>query len=548
MSIKPSKAIKHSDEEETIPKSKAKQLLVSNESYADSGSASNLNTLTVNQDFKKKFEFNERRKILENAKSKFGKELLSASESSESESEDSSAELINSNVMEKFIKTYVGLKDKNKDILPPPVDDKGYIFNDKDFETTKSKPSKKKEYTVKDAILDYKEDLDDTEKMPDIYDLNYIPQKKKDKLKDGFISAAGDIDEKSKGFSDEGFLTLKKKAEVIPDTKPKEKRITLNDKPLTEMKLQEVIDSAQVEGDSLDILKKYWNDDKCTGKDKFLRNYILTEAWKEKSNDVRVNLLYSKEDEEDSVKSDLFDEYEAGYNFRFQEKGGINITTHTREDGMGMRQKDTKRADKRKEAEDKKKKEKEEKLKELNVARQARKEEYEDKINELLRVAGKSKSSVNDNLIDKLYKILDKDDFNELEFEDAMNKLFDSNYYKGNAIEDNEERLIEDKIIDHKDIDEVLDEQPNPDYDEYMTGQDQENFENIEEDQEQEEQWWYCDSCLKCIKPGKVRYECTKCEDYTLCKSCYQTESHEHVMKKEKVPATCIVSLLILLF
>jgi hypothetical protein len=66
-----------------------------------------------------------------------------------------------------------------------------------------------------------------------------------------------------------------------------------------------------------------------------------------------------------------------------------------------------------------------------------------------------------------------------------------------------------------------------------------ENENNNEGDNNDDELWFYCDSCKKPLKEGKIKYECKTCEDYTLCKKCYKSKGHEHQRKKDIVPAGC---------
>lgn len=57
--------------------------------------------------------------------------------------------------------------------------------------------------------------------------------------------------------------------------------------------------------------------------------------------------------------------------------------------------------------------------------------------------------------------------------------------------------------------------------------------------------WWYCDECKKGIEENQPHFDCKICEDYTLCKKCFEIAEHEHSMKKNFVPEGCPVRLLI---
>lgn len=82
--------------------------------------------------------------------------------------------------------------------------------------------------------------------------------------------------------------------------------------------------------------------------DKFLRNYILGENWKDSNNidsknskSMEVyNEIVDGEDEQRDLEMDL---YEHKYNFRFEEPQGQYIQTHAREVEDTMRKKESKR-------------------------------------------------------------------------------------------------------------------------------------------------------------------------------------------------------------
>ena len=69
--------------------------------------------------------------------------------------------------------------------------------------------------------------------------------------------------------------------------------------------------------------------------------------------------------------------------------------------------------------------------------------------------------------------------------------------------------------------------------------QNDENEEYSEETPDRIEEWWFCDNCQKPIKPGEIRYDCTKCENYTLCKKCLKSSNHPHKLSKKKVSIAC---------
>lgn len=541
--------------------------------------AKNLNTLSINKEFKDKFEYEQRRKILDQVKEKYGKNLKSPSSSSASESEDSEADFVNPQVLTKFVDVISSLKDKSKkkELLST---DKAF-FEEEDFKETEKKEKRAKpSYTVKDYIMDEANDDDyidprhfEKDENKDFNDINYIPVKQKDEFKESFLQASKNIDgeikeatKASKGFLDDGFLikkNTKTEAPPILDKKAK-KKITLNDKPLEELDHNDLLKISGPNANE-DILKSYWSkSNDLSTKDKFLRNFILTEAWKEKG---ETRVTYTREDEEDSEKSDIFDNFESAYNFRFQESGGINIMTHKRYEDESMRLKDNSRADKRKEVDQRKKQEKEERLKEINMARQLRKETYKDQINKFLKIAGKNSSDVSEKVLDKLYEELDNENFDPSSFDSVMNDIFNKDYYKvSNAHE--EEELVKKNILEDEETKREIEEEMNEDYggkkikknknrkasansdasnknNNLQLNENKENEMNDEdnEDSEQETEWWFCDTCKNIIKPGKVMYiSVEEDDDVTLCKPCFKNTAGVKKMKKQIVPLNTKVS------
>lgn len=77
-----------------------------------------------------------------------------------------------------------------------------------------------------------------------------------------------------------------------------------------------------------ELLKRFYGDEsKLDQTDKFLRNYILLQCWKDKGNSGRSK-LQEQIDNEDAARDEEMEEYEQKYNFRFEEGNGAYITTH----------------------------------------------------------------------------------------------------------------------------------------------------------------------------------------------------------------------------
>ena len=91
-------------------------------------------TFKINENFKSKYEHNERRRLLDQGKLKYG-DLLKGDESeddeSESSSEDSQGDLINEKVERKFMETLVAIRQKDKKVIEKAKEEA--LFKDEDF-------------------------------------------------------------------------------------------------------------------------------------------------------------------------------------------------------------------------------------------------------------------------------------------------------------------------------------------------------------------------------------------------------------------------------
>ena len=123
----------------------------------DSSDSEGNTDFKINEDFAKKYEYQERRKALEKGKKKFGKEVFDAAvfsrengeeydESSSSE-DDSEAELLNPKVETKFLEVLTAIRNND----PKLKETKTNLFNDEDFEVNQ-KETKEKSFTLKDQI------------------------------------------------------------------------------------------------------------------------------------------------------------------------------------------------------------------------------------------------------------------------------------------------------------------------------------------------------------------------------------------------------------
>ena len=537
----------------------------SNEEDEDS-----INKLNINEEYAERFKHNEKRKEMEKNRIKYGNNFRNKydnednendEELSPEESEDSEGELDNEIVRDKFINTLLELKDDKE--TKKLIENKAPIFTDEDFKQKREKIHKKEEnekieYGIKDALLDNNENEEsnnndnksnNSDSENNIYSVNYKPKKIEEDHteKNEFISAANkelndsenSDNENNEDFFDNGLLIKKKTnkdnfIDIDEDEKMnnKKEKDNKNETPeeaeekIAKMTLSEALKKSKIKTKNvnMDLLEQIWGDDKKLSKnERFLRNYILSEGWLDK-NTTGLNknlLLIDKEDEEND---DKFDEFENKYNHRFEEEGGANITTYQRNIDS-YRHKDDTRATKRKEHEKRKEEEKKKFKEEKKKKKLKQAEEIKEKINKLEKIAGTEK-------IGELLEEFENKDFNMDEFDQKMNEIFDKEYYN-KELDDEEIEKFDAKQERHLKLEEK---------EENENGEN--NNENIDnnndyDNNDDNELWFYCDSCKKPLKEGKIKYECKTCEDYTLCKKCYKKMGHEHQMKKGIVPAEC---------
>jgi len=113
--------------------------------------------LNINEDFKRKFEYNKRRQLLEQGKLKYGDLISDENSSAESESsssDDSDGELVNPRFERKFMEVITAIRVGDPSILTKTGDSNIIgepVFKDEDFEDgSVSEEAKPKKITLKD--------------------------------------------------------------------------------------------------------------------------------------------------------------------------------------------------------------------------------------------------------------------------------------------------------------------------------------------------------------------------------------------------------------
>lgn len=176
----------------------------------------------------------------------------------------------------------------------------------------------------------------------------------------------------------------------------------------------------------------------------FLKDYLLNQKWLDRSKS-RVPALdevvgSDDADGDDRDKEEEFDEkvdeFEAAYNFRFEQQGADVVIGHPRPsqltDSVRARPHAEKRKEVRERREERKNTEKLAAKEELKRLKALKKEELTRRINAVVHVAGAgSRRSARAQTLpeEQIAKLLEKDDFDSAEYDRIMQSTFGDEYY-----------------------------------------------------------------------------------------------------------------------
>lgn len=342
-------------------------------------------------------------------------------ESTSDEDEDEDAELLTEAVRFQFLKTMKALKNKEPSIYDPKSQFfEGNGAEDDGDRSEAKKPAKPKKF--KDVLRE--QILEDMESGTVRASLNDEGQQSKSKfaydtqqeeLRKAFLKeskAADSSDEK-----EDDWMVVKNKKK--PQDDPRKAQIQLEFKEL------ENISSTKDD--------KTFHDPRGEVKDgeKFLINFIKDKKWIDKDDD-RMNI----DDDEESVDADRADEFEAKYNFRFEQAAAetaasgasLSIQTYARGQTMNtIRREDASRKDKRQARKERKEAERKAKEEQLKRLKNAKRQDMEQKLSKVKSVLG----SVEEDAIDEaaIMKILEGD-YDPEKFEKAMQEAYGDEFYK----------------------------------------------------------------------------------------------------------------------
>ncbi|PHJ25280.1 zinc zz type domain-containing protein [Cystoisospora suis] len=516
-----------------------------------------IDRIAINRAYAEAYEVRKRREFLQKNKDLLLEE--SDESRSSSEEEDDDAVMLSDRVECKILDTLARIKNKD----PSVYDTNHRFFHDDDFEDTVAAETRTEKGTrysdvVREtlskrgptAFLEEEDALARRRQQTDVPGYNG----ELSALKKAFLDAAEGTDED--GDAD-GLLESKQKTEAELADEETEYQIFLKSK------------AGKQQVDHNATLSRYWAPDESLDPDeRFLRDYILHQGWREDRVGAAMDYhKLQKLDEEDELNMDQTEAFEAAYNFRFEEEGGLEIQGHARRVEGSVRQKNDKR---RRQREAKKARLAEEKAlreKELKRLKALKKKEIVERIQKIQEITGHTDLDVS--AIDfeadfdpeahdkEMVRMLgdDYDDYAETAdpehllrvppgFEDALGAP--PAEFASAGKQSKKQRRLE-KMLQKREGRPVMDEEayaPLPEGEEHtVPASAHENSVRPPDDPEAGDgavgEWWLCDGCGSSIPGGKKRFDCTTCENYTLCKQCFRCVRHPHQLVKKTVPRHC---------
>lgn len=415
-------------------------------------------------------------------------------ESSSDEEEDEDGRLLTDSMNLQFLKTMKALKNKDSSIYDPksrffqendPDDDEENDDDDK----KKRKPKKFKD-VLRDQILEdmekeNDEDEGEMDKTTTLAKSKFAYDDQQEALRKAFLKETGEDDEND---GEDDWMVIKKKG--VPGK---------GDATATEIQeefkvLEEL--SSKKKGTTFSDPRGEVHDG-----ERFLIDFMKNKKWvdKDERGDHDMNEAVDQEvakDEESSIEDlDRADEFEAQYNFRFEQAAAemassgapLSIQTYARGQTMNtLRRQDATRKEKRQARKERKEAERKAKEEQLKRLKNAKRQEVEKKLSQVKAVIG----AVDEEAIDEaaILKMLEGD-YDPEQFEKAMQEAYGDDFYQKQdpewksdvdvraALQNDEEG---DVIVGQDGVDVGL-------YDDYADGQDDDEAENWDEEDDNEE-------------------------------------------------------------
>lgn len=205
-------------------------------------------------------------------------------------------------------------------------------------------------------------------------------------------------------------------------------------------------------------INEIWSNVKLSKDEKFLRDYILSNGYADKDDDEIPTYDEIVADDDDFEEKQT--EFEHKYNFRYEDPDQEFIKRYPRTIDNSVRKVDNKRKEKRVERRERKEHEKKEQFREVEMLKELKRKEIEEKIARLKSVTGDEELNIADIDLDG--------DFDPDEYDKKMNKIFNDEYYQ---IDEGEEKPEAPSDIEDLQVE---------NYDDFNANEEQENYESGE--------------------------------------------------------------------
>ncbi|KAK9768491.1 Kinetochore protein Spc24 [Basidiobolus ranarum] len=429
-------------------------------------------TLTINEDFAKKYEEKKKVEELSLLRDKYGDvegidderlekiaerkkrygisddgdfKFTGAEDDDEdddtSEEEDEFGELVTPAVDAQIMKTISLIRNRD----PKVYDAKQDLFSAEEVEKAKKEWEEKKKQlkaagkpvTLKDyhrnVILEDGGVVDESVEKP----LTHVQEQQilKKEMKDAVKSSFGDDDDED----DDSFFTQRAKTKTEIDAEEEDyKRFLL-----------ESMAASSNDGRAFQEWQNYKENPQVNPDEAFLMDYVLSRGWIDKKSTRIPTYQEIVNEHEDEEAVEAADRFESTYNHRFEEEGSTDIITHARSIDDSVRRKDNRRKEKRQAIQERKKEEKQKKMEELKRLKNLKKQEIYEKLKKIQEITGNNSVGFDEVDLDG--------EFDPNQHDEKMGTLFDDKYYE----EDENKKPVFDDDIDITDIvTEEADEEP----------------------------------------------------------------------------------------
>lgn len=465
-------------------------------SSGDSSSSQSAPKLTVNKKFAKEYQDRKQREELRQIAQQRRENGLGsddeADDSSSDEEEDEEGRLLTDSVNLQFLKTIQALKNKDSSIYDP----KSRFFEELDEESdgnvgeTKRKPKKFKDILRDQILEDMEKENDDDSSKGDIDKTTALSKSKfayddqQEELRKAFLKETND----ETSDHEEDWMVMKSKTKPLKDA-DKEAAIREEFKVLEKLTTKKKANAtfADPRGEVKDG-------------ERFLIDFMKNKKWIDKEeygNQDEASRDAVEQGEESSIEDlDRADEFEAQYNFRYEQAAAetatsgatLSIQTFARGQTMNtLRRQDATRKDKRQARKERKEAERKAKEEQLKRLKNAKRQEVEKKLSQVKAVIG----AVDEKAIDEaaIMKMLEGD-YDPEQFEKAMQEAYGDDFYQKEDPEWKSDIDVRQALQNDEEVNDVVgqDDAAGGLYDDGMDAHDEEaETSNWEDDEDNEE-------------------------------------------------------------